>query len=343
MWLGWLLAFSATTLSLAVSGLVGWQRGSVLVEQVLLAGFGVLAVLGTHWLLPLLRIVPAGMLSRLAGVLLWLACLVYAATSHADFFIGIQAQRANHRIAEVASEATATMPARNLSAILEDAAGVRAKWMRARLSEASCATGCEGLNIRQVELQSRLSALAAEEEEARRWQATQERLWARREAVRDDPVTARLQRDFGVTPAVASAVTVLPVAMILEGMGALCWCLALPRRGRQVMRGLTRSVTARVTKTEDGHANVSPATEPVPQTATSSATSSPAESVTAEVCHDDAPEQREVQTLAAKVWTEIQLGRVKPTVRGIRESLGIAQEQARAVARVVRIWRAEAT
>lgn len=343
VWMGWLLAFSATALSLAVSGLVGWQRGNALVEQVLLAGFGILAVLGTHWLLPLLRIVPAGMPSRLAGVLLWLACLVYAAMSHADFFIGIQAQRANHRVAAVASETMEAMPKRSLPAILEDEAGVRAKWMRVRLSEASCAAGCEGLKIRQVELQSRLAALAAEEEQARRWQVTQDRLWVRREAVRDDPVAARLQRDFGVTSAVASAVTVLPLAVILEGLGALCWCLVLQARGSSVRRCVPGSVTARVTQSEHDHVEVSPARECLLQAAMPSVTPQRVSSVTAEAGHDGALERREVRTLAAKVWTEIQQGQVKPTVRSIRASLGIAQEQARAVAHLVRIWRSEAT
>lgn len=345
VWMGWLLAFIATMLSLVVSGLVGWQRGNALAEQVLLAGFGALAVLGAHWLLPLLRTVPVGFPSRLAGVLLWLACLVYAATSHADFFIGVQARRADHRMAAMASEvlAGATMPKRSLSAILEEEAGVRAKWMQARFAEASCDGNCRGLRIRQVEHQSRLAALAAEEEEARRWQVMQDQLRARRETARDDPVTARLQRDFGVTPAVASAVTVLPVAVILEGMGAFCWCMVLQARGMNVTRFVPQSVTAQVTQSEYDHVDVSPARESMLQAAMPFATPQPVKSVTAEVGHDDSPEQLEVRTLAAKVWTEIQLGQVKPTVRSIRASLGIAQEQARAVARVVRVWRSEAT
>jgi len=345
VWMGWVLALGATMLSLAVSGLVGWQRGSTLAEQVLLAAIGILAVLGAHWLLPSLRAVPVGIVTRMIGVLLWLVCLVYAATGYADFFIEVQARRADHRIAAVESAlvSTAIEPKRSLSAILDEAAGVRTRWMQARLAEANCEANCTSLNIRHVALKSRLATLEAEEEEARRWQVTQDRLRQRKEALRDDPVTSRLQRDFGVTPAVANSITVLPMALILEGMGALCWCLVLQARARHVTRCLPQSVTVRVTPTEYGHVDVSPAREPMLQAATLSVTSQPIEGVTAEVGRADAPEQLEVQTLAAKVWTEIQRGQVKPTVRSIRASLGIAQEQARAVARVVRVWRSEPT
>lgn len=350
VWMGGLLALSATTLSLAVSALVGWQRGSALAEQVLLAGFGGLAVLGAHWLPPLMRAVPVGLLSRLAGVLLWLACLIYAAMSHADFFISVQIQRADHRIAAMSAQAlatataTPTVPKRTLASILEEQGGVQAKLMRTRFSEASCSVSCGVLKIRRVELQQRLSALAAEEEEVRRWQVTQDRLQARTEAARDDPVTARLQRDFGVTPAVASAVTVLPVAVILEGLGALCWCLVVQARGRLETSPSTRRVTAAVTEpvavqvpeTVDGHdpessmldsGSLAPVPSDIPQAGQCASRAGHA-----------GDSQREVHELAAKVWVAIQQGQAKPTVRGIRAHLGIAQEKARAIARVIRGW-----
>lgn len=345
VWMGWLLASSATVLSLAVSGLVGWQRGSHSAAQLLLAAIGILAVLGAHWLLAVLREAQAGIVAWLIGLPLWLACVIYVATSHVDFFIDVQARRADHRIAAVESNQLSTSfePKRSVSAILDEEAGVRTKWMQARIAEANCEANCTPLNIRQLALKSRVATLEAEEEEARRWQDTQDRLRQRKEALRDDPVTSSLQRDFGVTPAVANSITVLPVAVILEGMGALCWCLVLQAGGRHVTGCLPQSVTARVTETEYGHVDVSTAREPTLRAAMPSVTSQPIEGVTAEVRHDDAPEQQEVRTLAAKVWTEIQQGQVKPTVRSIRASLGIAQEQARAVARLVRVWRSEAT
>lgn len=346
VWMGWLLAFIATMLSLVVSGLVGWQRGNALAEQVLLAGFGALAVLGAHWLLPLLRTVPVGFPSRLAGVLLWLACLVYAATSHADFFIDVQAQRADRRIAGMASEtlATASMPKRSLPGILEEEAGVRVKWMQARFAEASCETNCETFRIRQVALKSRVAALEAEEEEARRWQVTQDQLHQRKEALRDDPVASRLLRDFGATRAVAGAVTVLPVAVILEGLGSLCWFLVLLQgRARLVTRPVMQPVTSRVTEAADGPADASPMTEPVVPVVTTSVELQPDEDAAAGSRHDDTPELRGVQALAAKVWVEIQQGQVRPTVSGIRAHLGIAQQQASAIARVIRSWQAAAT
>lgn len=344
VWMGRLLASSATALSLAVSGLVGWQRGGTQAAQVLLAAIGILAVLGAHWLLPLLRSVQAGIVPWLIGILLWLACLIYAATSHADFFIDVQAQRADQRIAGMASEtlATATLPKRSLPAILEEEAGVRVKWMQARFAEASCETNCETFKIRQVALKSRVAALEAEEEETRRWDATQDELRRHREVLRDDPVALRLKRDFGVTAAGASAVTVLPVAAMLEGLGALCWCLVLRGRSEPVTSDLTQAVAttvaSRVAGTVAGDVAASPVAGLLPEVTPT--VMPPA--IDDVIRHDDVGRQ-EVQALAAKVWVEIAEGRVRPSVKAIRAELRIAQHQARAVAQVIRVWLAAGT
>lgn len=347
VWMGRLLASSATLLSLAVSGLVGWQRGSTAAAQFLLAAIGILAVLGVHWLLPLLRAVQAGFAAMLIGLPLWLACLVYTATSHADFFIDIQAQRSEHRVTEMEAVYLSPRfePKRGLPAILEELSAVRVKWMQARLAEAGCDANCAAFKLREIGLRSRVTTLEAEEEEYRRWQVAQDQQRQRREALRDDPVTARLQRDFGATPAITSLVTVLPVAVILEGLGAFCWCLVLQGRARPVTRRVTRAVrvavTPRVTMTADGNAGASSRTQQEEAATMESTAPRTAESAAAEARHDDAA-QRQVEVLAAKVWTEIQQGRVQPTVRAIRASLGIAQQQARAVAQVVRGLRAAA-
>lgn len=352
-WACLLLALGATSLSLSVAAMVGWQRGGTLAEQTLLAAVGVMAVLGAHLLLPLCRVLSAVIATRLVGVFLWLACLVYAATSHADFFIEMQAQRAEHRVAAMESSTLSAIPVvkRSLSAILEEQAAVRSKWMQTRSAQGTCEARCESLKIRVIALKDRVTALEAEEEEARRWQVTQDQIQQRRQALRDDPVTSRLERDFGVTPAVSGAVTVLPIAAILEGLGALCWCLALQGRARLVTGVGTGALTIRVTtpvagqvtQTADGPADASPMTEPLVPVVTTSVELQPDEDAAAGSRHDDAPELRGVQALAAKVWVEIQQGQVRPTVSGIRAHLGIAQQQARAIARLIRCWQAAGT
>lgn len=344
IWAGWLLALATTMLSVAVSGLVGWQRGGALVESYLLAAIGVLAVMGAHLLLPLLRTVQSGVVLRLVGVLLWVVCLVYTATSHAGFFIAAEARHADSRIAvmELADVSSTVEPKRRLSTILEEMAVTRSKWMQISLTLASCEVSCETLKVRQSALKDRVAVLEAEESEARHWLITRDEMQRRREALRDDPVASKLKRDFGVTPAGAGAVTVLPVAVMLEGLGTLCWCLILQGRPKPVASDLPKSVTDTLTTV------ISPVSGAVasnvvaslvaefPPAGQRTVTPLPMDGV---LPHDDVG-RHVVLALAGKVWTEIQEGRVRPTVRAIRAELGIAQEQARAVAEIIRAWQA---
>lgn len=136
------------------------------------------------------------------------------------------------------------------------------------------------------------------------------------------------------------SVTVLPVALILEGQGALCWGLVLRGRAKFVTIHVTTPITVQVTASAAGNFDESLMTLPEVLAGTTSITSQATESVNVEAGHEDA-KQRELFMQAAEVWDEIQHGQVKPTVSGIRSHLGIAQEQARAIARVVRRWRTE--
>lgn len=338
--IGLMLALSATVLSVAVAALVGWQRGGTTAEKCLLAAVGLLAVLGAHLLLPLCRSVPMSILSRMMAMVLWLACLAYAALSHVSFFIEAQAQRAEYRMAAVGDPTPDELPAprRHLSAILEEKAALTARLMQAQLLVAACSTACDASNVRLMTLKARVTALEAEAEEARRWQVMRDQLQQRKEALRDDPIVARLMPALGVTREVASTVSVLPAALILEGLGSLCWLVVFQRRG---MRETPNPAPAIGTQVIDGvSAPVS-----IAETVDPAAPLTPA-SLSSQVMHDSqASPNRTVggsvhsfrlDDLAAQVWIEVQAGRVRPTVSGIRDHLQIAQKRAQAIACILR-------
>lgn len=79
-----LLALLATTISLSLSVLTGWQLGASFKDKLAMAAFGVLAVLGAHLLLAICQ--PSSMRVRLVAAVLWLFCMAYVTYSHATFF-----------------------------------------------------------------------------------------------------------------------------------------------------------------------------------------------------------------------------------------------------------------
>ncbi len=77
-------AILATTISLSLMIITGWQLGESLNDKLVMAAFGVLAVLGAHLLLAFSR--PASARVRLVAIFLWLFCMAYVVFSQASFF-----------------------------------------------------------------------------------------------------------------------------------------------------------------------------------------------------------------------------------------------------------------
>ena len=109
------LAILATTISLLLSVLTGWQFGQSSSEKLAMAAVGVLAVLGAHLLLALCR--PASTWVRFLACLLWLFCVAYVAYSHASFFLSSQQQSGMARVASIDQSLLKAEPKRTLMAI----------------------------------------------------------------------------------------------------------------------------------------------------------------------------------------------------------------------------------
>ncbi|OWT72966.1 hypothetical protein CEY04_22965 [Achromobacter sp. HZ28] len=146
-------------------------------------------------------------------------------------------------------------------------------------------------------LTARLEALDAEAGEVRRYQAIKDRAETRRDAVRSDPVTARLATIFSITDATLDLLVGLAFAAVLEGMACLLWWIALlPSSQTFITDSLAVAATA------------PPAPEP-------------------------SPAIPEPDTELTKLVRDIQAGIVSPTVSGIRQHLRCSQAKAAAFRR----------
>lgn len=296
-----LLALLATTLSIALSVLTGWQWGESLQEKLVMAAFGVLAVLSAHLLLALCQ--PASFNVRLPAIVMWLLCSCYVVYSHSNYFLSLQQQAGVRRAANVEQPSSLSEPKRHLSTILSDQA--RVKTDLANKSQLDCHTGCGRLKVQITNLEARLAALEAEADEVRRWQEHQDRQQTLRDEVRDDPVVMRLATWLGVTASQIGLVTGFLFSLILEGVACLCWYVALLGRSQL----MTQSVMPPVTSLLEPTTKRGMAIDAIPKS--------------------------EQDTQVEELIHEVRAGRLKLTVNGVREHCRCAQKKAAELKRLV--------
>jgi len=286
------LAIAATGTAIGMSVLAGWQRGGWMTERLVWIATGVVLVAGAHLLPALCR--PAPLAVRGVGVVLWLGCMGAASYGHATFFLLSQSHAGALR--------SASLPAvnlphhRSLTAVMAQRASVTAELAAADVRR--CVRDCPSLKVRRVSLAARLDALDAEAAEVRRLQATEDRDTARRNAVGDDPVTARLATLCGMPASKVDLFAGLAFAAVLEGVACLLWWLALSR--------------SEPTPAADSHDAAEPAisTAAIPVTAVT-----------------------QPETEIAKLRRDIEAGIVRPTVTSIRQHLRCSQTRAAALRR----------
>lgn len=294
------LALLATTISLSVSMLTGWQLGESLQGKLVMTAFAVLAVFGAHLLLAVCR--PASTGVRLVAAVLWLFCMAYVVYSHASFFLSSQQQAGARRATAIDQAPLKSEPNRNLTAVLSDQAKIRTEL--AAKSQVRCGDGCFTLRVKLISLKARLDVLTAEADDVKRWQARQDRQETLRDVVRDDPVTMRVAKWLGVTVMQMGLVTGLLFSFILEGMACLCWYAALQFRDAPVTQPVMPSVTAVPEVTEVGNTE---GTRPL----------------------------SELDSKVEELMREVKSGRLRLTVNGVRDYCRCAQKKAAELKRLV--------
>lgn len=268
------LAMAASTVSLLLAAMAGWNNGGSSTEQALLAASGVLPVVGAHLLPALVR--GASRWTRCLVWLVWVFCMVLAMYGHATYFLLAQhragMQRANH----VATTGEHYALVRPLSAILLDEARVRGQL--AKIGSLTC-QDCPSVRRRTAELTAKITALGAEAEESRRDQDRRDRADQLRDQLRADPVGSKLALWLGSTHELAALLPAFAFAAILDGLASLaslCWLLVTERRYSQVAKqapitvstvpAVTLPVTAPVTSVTPPVTPFSPDTPDTPVT-----------------------------------------------------------------------------
>ncbi|AOJ61409.1 hypothetical protein WJ32_02365 [Burkholderia ubonensis] len=338
------LAIGATSTALCLSVLAGWQRGGSLPERLVWVAIGLVLVTSAHLLPALLRDAP--ILVRAIGGVLWAACLATACIGHAVFFVMAQQHAGELRMSAVPAAPVSTS-SRSLTAIMADRATVTAQLAAAKARY--CAGNCVTLEARRVTLAAKVDALNAEADDIQRQQAADDRVTARRDALRADPVTSRLATLLGVPVARIDLLLGSMFAAVLEGVACLLWTMALRSSSLPFLTGVTTPAVATVTdsvvatpSTVTAVANTTTETQPVvtPVTMRYAAETVGRETVT--TSHDDmirsrSPRDDPIMPQSAsdpiddhltQLARDITAGLVRPTVADIRRHLGCSQAKA---------------
>lgn len=294
----------ATTISLSLLILTGLQLGESLTEKMVMAAFGILAVLCAHLLLALSRFASA--MVKLVAIVLWLFCMTYVVISQASFFLSKQQQAGVRRAAVVDQSSSRSEPKRNLTVILSDQAKIKTELAAKSLAQIQCGDSCFTLKVKVISLQAKLDALKAEADDVRRWQVQQDRQDELKETLRDDPVTMRLANWSGVTVMQMGLVRSFLFSAILEGVACWCWYIALQIRDSSVSEPAMQIVTAvtELTKVDTV---------------------------------DDPPPLSESDSKIEELIREVRAGRLKLTVNSVRAYCRCAQKRATELKRLVEV------
>lgn len=316
------LAAAATAISALMAAKTAATVGGDPADGAVLAAFGVMVILAAHWLPALSKNAPFG--ARCAAWALWLVCMAYATYSHATYFLRVQHDDGLRR-AELVQPTREIANSRNLSGVLADVAKLRKE--EARLGTVRC-PDCAWLRAQRAALEARAAALLAEAEESKRDQAAREELDQRRRERRADPVTSALGIWVGPS-AWLDLVPALLVATVLDGLGCLCWLLALRQKETtDVAVGVTS-----VTTLGSESAGTAPVTSAGGWAKSSGmAHLEPATRDSGQVTRDS---QAEFEALLAQARKALAAGQIGLTVRAIRQHLGCSQASASQVRRAL--------
>ncbi|KPD17358.1 hypothetical protein ADM96_19535 [Burkholderia sp. ST111] len=292
------MAVCATVTAICMSVIAGWQRGGWLAERLVWIATGAVLVFGAHLLPSLCRSAPLAV--RCVGGVLWVACMAGASYGHATFFVLSQLHAGEVRARPVVVTAP---PPRSLAAVMAERATVTRQLAVADAQR--CSHDCPVLRVRQVSLASKLDALNAEAGEVRRQEAIADRDAARNEALRDDPVIARLATLMPLPVAHLDLLAGLAFAAVLEGVACLLWYLVA-----------------------QSHPSDAPE---IPAVSESVVADAPAVSASPPAVTPVTPADTEV----ARLVRDIEAGYLRPTVSGIRRHLRCSQARAAALRRQV--------
>ena len=307
-----LLAILATSTSVCIAALSGWQHGGSLPEQFACVALAVAAALGMHLLPALSRGKPLVVRGAAAG--LWAAGLVVVFYGQTSFFLLAQQHAGERRSKAVPAMPTALVksehPMRDVVEIAQEQLKTRA--FLAALDSRRCSGDCSVLRMRRDVLTAKLDALATEASEAKRRESAEDRQTAQleratrmRDALRDDPITVRLAEWGGMDEGQVDLAFALVCACVLDGIGAMGWYFVLSTRLSDDATGCAGVLSTG----KDGHNSI-------------------VQGAHANDLKTSFLSAANVDARLPQLMRDVAEGKVPATVTGIRNHLGCAQETA---------------
>jgi hypothetical protein len=298
-----------TSTSIGIAALSGWQRGSALPEQFGCIAVAVGSALGTHLLPALCR--EKTLAVRCAAALLWAAGMIVLLYGQTSFFVLAQQHAGELRAKTVPESVPAYAPAQLPEHDLVSIAGEQLKIRTALavIDSRRCTLNCARLQTHRALLMARLDALRTDADETKRREMAEDRQTEQaqraaqmRDALREDPVTVRLAGWTGIEAERLNLFLALVCACALDGIGSMCWYVALQdrRRDQNEFASDVASIGSAISRalTEDA---------------------------TDGECSGKADHKRDRDARLMQLMRDFENGKVLPTVAGIRKHLGCAQ------------------
>lgn len=299
------LAVTSTLLSAGMSAAAGWSRGDGALSSMFWACLGVLATSAAH-LLPAAARIGYGWVRWLASVL-WAACMVFVVFSHGSYFMTSQQAAGELRGSAVVAPPAAARPQ---SEVMAHRAQLEADVNA--LAFPGCAPECSTARRKVAALRSQMAAMDQEAREIAQLESAKADYNNAKERAQRDPALWVMSRWSSVPLERLQLILGLFVGVLLDGVGCVSWMLVFSDRVR-----ISKLVKAG-----------KPAT---PVVTAPSRNRAPRQG-------DGLPvgEDSRLAALLANARVGIQSGRLRNSVRAVREHLGCGQRTAMTITRLLK-------
>lgn len=234
-----ILPVVATSTSAVISVIAGIERGGTWSERMVWASLGVAMLLCAHLILAFAR--GQSVAIRVPAATLWLCSTLGTGYGHATFFLEAQQHAGEIRAASIAKPAIVIADGhvgRDPAAVAAQRAKLEGRL--AILKSRKCKTDCTMLVVEREQTSAQLKALEVELAEAQRNEqlvdadrALHDRALQRQDALRNDPVTARIAQLLGCDVQAVNLAIALGMGWLLEGMACVGWLLVLAPRAEE--------------------------------------------------------------------------------------------------------------
>lgn len=350
-----LIALMAGAVSLCIATAVAWQHAASPATRALLAAVNMFAVVAAHLLPAISRRMTLS--QKALTCALWLVCLLYTLQGQAGFKLASEREAGVARAASVLMKVdSAEAPHRERAAILSDKAALTEQL--SHLLPQQCSELCRvRIRAKRSGIEARIQALDAEAEASGDQRQRQLHAELQAQQAQGDPFASQLSDTLGLRDDATMGATAVMFALILEGVGALCWTVVFRiERSSAAIKNVQETTVA---EADDGGGSLQSTTrvdrgvtaagssleldELVTEDAGGSGgsalpdTRAEGEDLTREVLPRDPAQSARLDADYERVLSAVHNGNIRPVVKEVRGYLRCRQGHAHAVTKLVKL------